>query len=231
MYFVPGSSVAALVFPFTHTEAVPFWPFVITLNAAPEPPVTTAVLTISVDPLGHLLTFGPVLYATFSMVVPLPPAQVVVLINVFRFVTDVPDPPVADSGVQPETVLLLIETPLTVTGGGETSFEQLAPLAAADDGDDNGIAINEPAATTSANRRNGTVRRIKSPPRQNALKSLRQTLPHGGRRRPPSVVSRRRIRKADVGGPTTDVIGRRPFRRSRRAGSASRVHGRGVPRP
>ena len=61
-------------------------------------------------------------------------------------------------------MVLLIETPFTVVGVSETSFEQLAGAAAAEAGDESGIAASEPTATATANRRNERVLRIRSPP-------------------------------------------------------------------
>ena len=98
-----------------------------------------------------------------AIVVPCPPAHVVLLVIVFRFITDVPAPPVAERGVQPVNTDFRTGTPPITTGVADTSRAHCAADPADAAGMAAGMTISEQPAIEIAIRPNGYRRRIQFP--------------------------------------------------------------------
>jgi len=88
--------------------------------------MTVPVLIVRWVPGGQLFGLGPDLYETFTIVVPIPPDQVVVLTCVARLVTDRPDTGVSESVLQPAIVAIRTTPARTSTGGGAANVEHSA---------------------------------------------------------------------------------------------------------
>ena len=86
------------------------------------------VLTIETVLAGHLFALGPAFNVIRDTVVPRPPDQVVRLTSVSKFVTDLPEPPVAPDGLQPVSVATVVGVPWTEVGADATSFVHCAEV-------------------------------------------------------------------------------------------------------
>ena len=69
--------------------------------------------------------------------------------RVLRFVTDEPDPPVAEAGVQPPNCARRVSTPPTACGAGAESAAHCA-TAVADAGAARGTAVSDPETIVTA---------------------------------------------------------------------------------
>jgi len=140
-------------------------PLAIPFNAAPVPPKTLPVLMNSEVPFGHLLGVLPAFVESENVVVPVPcqvivPATVLPVPSFLKLTTADPLPPVAVGFVQAVSVNVAVNFLMLTTDFG---LLHVAGGAAAVAVPANGTASNEPAASATAIKPFGPVRRIDSP--------------------------------------------------------------------
>src|SRR5258705_10869252 len=148
-----------------HTDPVTGCPVLNVLNATPVPPVTLPVILVrAVVPVGHLPLAAALANLMLAFVVPLLAAPLSVMFSVpdgarVLVKVPVPFPPVAATGVQVDTVAVILVP--TVFVASFVHFPGCGSAAVA--GMANGTASNDAAAATVTNARPRTETLIKFP--------------------------------------------------------------------